>query len=58
MVWGRVRDEALARGKRALEELRIEGVATTVPLHLRLLEYIDVRAGRYDVEFLERLLAA
>jgi acetyl-CoA carboxylase biotin carboxylase subunit len=57
IVWGRAREEALARGKRALEELRIEGVTTTVPLHLRLLEDADVRAGRYDVEFLERLLA-
>jgi acetyl-CoA carboxylase, biotin carboxylase subunit len=56
VVWGRTREEALARGKRALQELRIEGVTTTVPLHLRLLEDPDVRAGRYDVDFLERLL--
>jgi acetyl-CoA carboxylase, biotin carboxylase subunit len=56
VVWGRIREEALVRGKRALRELRIEGVTTTVPLHLRLLEDADVRAGRYDVDFLERLL--
>jgi acetyl-CoA carboxylase biotin carboxylase subunit len=57
IVWGRDRDEALARGRRALEEFRIEGVKTTVPFHLELLDDERFRAGDYDVEFLERRLA-
>ncbi|MFN8185729.1 MAG: acetyl-CoA carboxylase biotin carboxylase subunit [Gaiellales bacterium] len=54
IVWGRDRDEAMARGRRALGELRVEGIKTTAPFHLGLLDDPDVRAGRYDVEFLER----
>ena len=53
VVWGETRDEAIARGRRALESLRIEGVKTTIPLHLDLLEDEQFRAGDYDVEFLE-----
>lgn len=33
IVWGRDRDEALARGRRALSEFNIEGIATTIPFH-------------------------
>jgi acetyl-CoA carboxylase biotin carboxylase subunit len=57
IVWGRDRDEAMARGRRALAELRIDGIKTTAPFHLGLLDDPDVRAGRYDVEFLERRAA-
>jgi acetyl-CoA/propionyl-CoA carboxylase biotin carboxyl carrier protein len=39
IVWGRDRTEALARGKRALTEFRISGVATTIPAHLRIIEH-------------------
>ncbi len=39
IVWGRDRTEALARGKRALSEFRISGVATTIPAHLRIIEH-------------------
>ena len=38
IVWGADRHEAIARGRRALEEYRLEGIKTTVPLHLRLLD--------------------
>jgi acetyl-CoA carboxylase biotin carboxylase subunit len=58
IVWGRDRDEALARGRRALGEFRVEGVTTTIPFHLGLLEDQAVQAGDYDVEYLERKLAA
>ncbi len=54
IVWGRDRDEAMARGRRALGELRVDGIKTTAPFHLGLLGDPDVMAGRYDVEFLER----
>jgi acetyl-CoA carboxylase biotin carboxylase subunit len=58
LVWGRTRQEALARGTRALEELRIDGIQTTIALHLELLADERVRAGDYDVGFLERYLEA
>jgi acetyl-CoA carboxylase biotin carboxylase subunit len=54
IVWGRDRDEAMARGRRALTELRVDGIKTTAPFHLELLDDPDVRAGRYDVAWLER----
>lgn len=38
IVWAATRDEAIARGKRALNEFVIEGVPTTIPFHLQLLE--------------------
>jgi acetyl-CoA carboxylase biotin carboxylase subunit len=58
VVWGRDREEALARAERALCEFRIEGVKTTIPFHLELLSDEAVRAGDYHVEFLERRLGA
>ncbi len=56
IVWDRTREEAMARGERALSELRIEGVKTTVPLHLGLLSDGLFRAGDYHVDFLESKL--
>jgi acetyl-CoA carboxylase, biotin carboxylase subunit len=56
IVWGRDRDEAVARGRRALREFRIDGVKTTIPFHLELLEKEAFLAGDYHVEFLERRL--
>ena len=53
---GRDRDEALGRGKRALELFIVEGVKTTIPLHLRLLDDPDVRSGRVSTKWLERWL--
>jgi len=47
------RDRCLAAAEGALRSLRIEGVKTTVPLHLRILADSDFRAGRYDVRFVE-----
>jgi acetyl-CoA carboxylase biotin carboxylase subunit len=56
IVWGRDREEAVARGRRALREFRIDGVKTTIPFHLELLEDEAFLAGDYHVEFLERRL--
>jgi acetyl-CoA carboxylase biotin carboxylase subunit len=57
IVWGRDRAEAIARAKRALREFRIEGVTTTIPFHLSLLDDPRFVAGDYDVDYLERRLA-
>jgi acetyl-CoA carboxylase biotin carboxylase subunit len=48
------RQEAIAVMKRALWELRIEGVRTTVPLHLQLLNHAAFTEGRVDTTFIER----
>ena len=50
------RTAAIARLKRALSELRIEGVVTTAALHQRLCDEPDVLAAQYDTGFLEAWL--
>lgn len=57
IVHGRDRIEALARLKRALGELIVDGVDTTVPLFRDLLEEPDILAGDYDIHWLEKWLA-
>jgi acetyl-CoA carboxylase biotin carboxylase subunit len=56
IVWGTDREEALARGRRALEEFRLEGIKTTIPLHLRLLDDEAFLSGQYHTGYLEGLL--
>ncbi len=48
------REEAIACMKRALSELRIEGVKTTIPLHLEILGHAAFTEGRVDTTFIER----
>jgi acetyl-CoA carboxylase biotin carboxylase subunit len=48
------RREALATAKRALRELHIENIKTTVPLYLRILEHADFISGDVDTGFIER----
>jgi acetyl-CoA carboxylase biotin carboxylase subunit len=57
-VWAADRERALARLGRALAELRIEGIRTTVPLYRALLADADFRAGRLDIGMLDRKLAS
>ncbi len=54
IVHGATRLDAIVRMERALAELVITGVATNQPFHLRLLADSDFRAGRIDIQFLER----
>jgi acetyl-CoA carboxylase biotin carboxylase subunit len=53
IAWGRDRDEALARMRRALRETRIEGVRTTLPFHSRLIDDARFRAGDVHTRFAE-----
>ena len=57
IVHGDSRDECLARLSRALAEYAIGGIDTTIPLHQRIVEDVEFRAGRYDITWLERWLS-
>jgi acetyl-CoA carboxylase biotin carboxylase subunit len=57
IVHGRSRDEAVRCMRRALHEMRVEGVKTTIPVHQRILQHPDFLAGRTSTQFLTRLLA-
>ena len=56
IVKGRDRSEALARMRRALEMFVVEGIKTSIPMHLRILSDPDFAAGRFDTHFIERFL--
>jgi acetyl-CoA carboxylase biotin carboxylase subunit len=47
------REEAIAKMYRALSEFVIEGVKTTIPFHLKLMQNEDFKAGNYTTKFLE-----
>ncbi len=53
VVWGRTRDEAIVRMRLALEAFEIEGVSTTIPLHLLLLSDPAYLAGQVYTTYVE-----
>src|SRR5687767_9834824 len=53
IVWGKDRTIAIDRMIRALEELRIEGIATTVPADLAILRHDDFRAATHSTRWVE-----
>src|SRR5579862_2401950 len=57
IVHGRDRTEAIARMKRTLEMTVIEGIKTSIPLHLRILNDPDFIAGKISTAFMEHFLA-
>ncbi|HZP27881.1 MAG TPA: acetyl-CoA carboxylase biotin carboxylase subunit, partial [Acidimicrobiia bacterium] len=58
IVWAPDRDRARARALRALRELEIEGIHTTVPAHLALLDHADFAAGNHSTKWVEEELDA
>ena len=54
IVWGKNREHAIMRGKRALGEFTIEGIKTTIPFHLKVLEDSRFKSGNFDTSFLEK----
>jgi acetyl-CoA carboxylase biotin carboxylase subunit len=58
IVHGRNRNECLMRLRRALDELVVEGIETTLPLFQRLVREPDILNGDYHVHWLEHYLAA
>ena len=57
IVHGRDRAEAIARMRRVLEMTVIEGIKTSIPMHLKILNEPDFVAGRLSTSFMERFLA-
>jgi acetyl-CoA carboxylase biotin carboxylase subunit len=53
IVWGRDRDECLARARWALEQFAVEGVKTTIPFHRQVLEHPLFCAGDVSTHFIE-----
>ncbi len=56
ICWADDREQCMDRMARALREFRVEGVKTTIPLHMRLMEDRAFRIGGVDIHYLERLL--
>jgi acetyl-CoA carboxylase biotin carboxylase subunit len=56
VTWGRDRDEAIMRMRRALTEFEIGGIQTTIPFHLRVLDNAFFRRGEVYTNFIQRRL--
>jgi acetyl-CoA carboxylase, biotin carboxylase subunit len=54
LVYQPTRAEAIAAMKRALREFQVEGIATTIPIHQRILDTPEFIAGTVDTKFIER----
>jgi acetyl-CoA carboxylase biotin carboxylase subunit len=55
IVHGRDRNEAIRRMRRALQEFKIEGVKTTIPFHLQVLQHPDFVSGNHTTQLVEQL---
>ncbi|WP_078545823.1 acetyl-CoA carboxylase biotin carboxylase subunit [Litchfieldia alkalitelluris] len=53
ITYGATREEAISRMKRALSEFVIEGIHTTIPFHLKLMEHEKFVDGHFNTKFLE-----
>lgn len=57
IVWGSDRNHAIARSLRAFEEFAIEGIKTTIPFHIDVLENEKFRTADYDTSFIDKYFA-
>ncbi len=53
---GKDRAEAIARMLRALQEMKVDGIRTNIPLHIRILQTPEFQAGKISTRFLENFL--
>jgi len=56
IVWGPTRDASREGMIEALKAFKVEGVKTTIPVHLKIMQNSDFAAGNYDTGFVGRLL--
>jgi acetyl-CoA carboxylase biotin carboxylase subunit len=57
IVHARTRNLAIARMKRALEVMVIEGIKTTIPLHLKIMDDPKFQSGQFSTKYMEEFLA-
>jgi acetyl-CoA carboxylase biotin carboxylase subunit len=57
LVHGKDRKEAIVRGRRALQMFQIEGIKTSIPLQIRILDDPDFQAGDFSTSFMERYIS-
>ena len=57
IVHGRSRNECMMRLRRALEEIVINGIHTSIPVHRRIMSASDFLNGSYDIRWLEKFVA-
>jgi len=55
IVYGKNREEAIARLIRALDEFVVEGIKTTIPFHKRVIRTPEFRSGNFDTHFIENI---
>ena len=53
IAYGQDREESIARMRRVLEEFVIEGLPTTIPMHLSIMDNKDFIKGRFSTSFLD-----
>ncbi|RPF72423.1 acetyl-CoA carboxylase biotin carboxylase subunit [Aurantiacibacter spongiae] len=56
IVYGKTRERCIMRLRRALEEMVVEGVKTSIPLHEELIRQPDILEGNYTIKWLEEWL--
>jgi acetyl-CoA carboxylase biotin carboxylase subunit len=56
IVYGKDRQQALARCRRALDEFIVEGVHTTIPFAHHIVSNPDFAAGKYNTGFIDKLM--
>jgi acetyl-CoA/propionyl-CoA carboxylase biotin carboxyl carrier protein len=56
VVWGTDRESAINRGRRALQEFNVQGVSTTIPAHLKVLDHDDFIKGNHHTRWLEEVI--
>jgi acetyl-CoA carboxylase, biotin carboxylase subunit len=58
IVHAPTRELAIARMRRALEGMVVEGIKTTIPLHLKIMDDANFRAGEFSTKFMENFLSS
>lgn len=57
IVWAPTREEAIQRMKRALLEMKIEGIHTTISFHLKVLDNPYFKSGKVFTDFIQTRMA-
>ena len=55
VIWAKDRKQAVKRAQRALEEFIIEGIPTTIPFHMKVLQDERFLSGKFDTHFIDNL---